>query len=371
MLLLSSTLIKAQIPFNDPSSWNLQSAANGTEEFNAPLDFITNWHNRYNFNWNGTYSYGAAEICYPDSLIETGTTLKIKLDTLAQGIKVVDIGNYGGDSVTYVYQGGVLWRKQLLYKYGYLEISAKFPTGCYSLWTTFWLWFEDCYASPPYYNEIDIIENAAEIVYDGYKVTSNTWIWTPEISDTCAYQNCVTNYEALNTAFLLSADFHKYAIEWAPDRIIWYIDDIVVRTIYDTSGLKIPQNAMTAILSAGINPSKAFLPADWTFSHTPTAPVCFDGFGHPKYFEIDYLRYYKLNVDCSDDLTNLCVPTSYSRAVKKSITTNPSCTPTFNPTTLAGSYTLRAVDHVTLNEGVVINPTSVGYFAIQTMECPQ
>lgn len=118
--------------------------------------------------------------------------------------------------------------------------------------------------------------------------------------------------------------------------------------------------------------NQAFLPADWDFpGNDPFTPVCFDGFGHPKYFEIDYLRYYKLNVDCSDDLTYLCVPTSYSRAVKKSITTNPSCTPTFNPTTLAGSYTLRAVDHVTLNEGVVINPTSVGYFAIQTMACPQ
>ncbi len=63
------------------------------------------------------------------------------------------------------------------------------------------------------------------------------------------------------------------------------------------------------------------------------------------------------------------------RKVKKTITTSASSTLNFNPSSPSASYTLRATDAVTIaaptgSNSVTINPSSTGYFAIQTMECP-
>jgi len=158
-------------------------------------------------------------------------------------------------------------------------------------------------------------------------------------------------------------------VEWTPDRIIWYIDDLPVRTVYDGTGAAIPQYAMAVILNFAIDPYQACLPANWNtplvMPHQNKLPTLF-----PQYFEIDYLRYYKLNTDCNTNLT-ICVPGNYDRKVKKTIITNNTCTPTYNPSTVAASYTLRATDYVTLDVGTDINPTGTGYFAVDVIACPQ
>ena len=176
--------------------------------------------------------------------------------------------------------------------------------------------------------------------------------------------------QEIGTGFTLSSGFHKYACEWGPDRIIWYVDDAAVRTIFDPTGASVPQYAMTVILGMGLANDLTYLPSDWTaVTSEPKEPTIW-----PQEYEIAYLRYYKLNLDCSNDFT-LCAPTNYDREVKRTITTNSSCTINFNPSTPAASYTLRATDAVTIDaptgsNSVTINPTSIGYFAIQTMECP-
>ncbi len=80
-------------------------------------------------------------------------------------------------------------------------------------------------------------------------------------------------------------------------------------------------------------------------------------------------------VECSSAST-ICTPSDYNRKVKQTITTNSACSPDYSPTTTAGSYTLRATESITIaaptgSNSVTINPTVSGYFAIQTMDCPQ
>jgi hypothetical protein len=262
-----------------------------------------------------------------------------------------------------------------VYKFGYLEIYAKYPTSYFAYWPAFWLWSGSCPPAPLSYNEIDICENAAHEAYTGTVMGTNSHLYS---SGSC---NPVTintsNFLEITGLPLLSSAFHKYAIEWAPDRMIYYFDDVAMRTVYDPTGVLIPQNAMSVILNFAVDPFAAFLPGDWNkLSVFPNYPQHFDQppVSYPAYFEIDYLRYYKLHTDCSTNLT-ICTPsTDYStRAVEKSITTGGTggCTPTFNPSTTASSWTLRATDNVLIGAGTTINPSGTGYVILETMACPQ
>jgi beta-glucanase (GH16 family) len=264
-------------------------------------------------------------------------------------------------------KGGVIQSKHVngqdVYKYGFIEIYAKLPTSYFSLWPGFWLWSASC-PTTPYYDEIDATENGAVDSYDGYKFGTNFHINVSNI-------NCqmVNTDQVLDIPTpLLSAAFHKFAVEWTPDRVIWYFDDVAVRMQYDASGTTIPQHKMAVILNFCVDPWSAFLPSDWNnisnLGHTPTSWAT-----APQYFEIDYLHYYKLTADCNTNLT-ICSPsTDYSaRAVKKTITTGGSCSPTFDT---SDEYTLRATDYVVLDAGTTINSNGSGFFAIDIMACPQ
>lgn len=382
MLLLANIFIaKGQIPIND-SGWQLQSEANGSEDFDGALDTTNRWHPRWPWQPNEKFTYsGSAEANSIYNLLSGVSTFQIMADSIDDPDDWIHVApsNFAADSldgVSYCYTGGVIWRKQIVvgsdtvdpYHFGYIEILAKFPTGYYPLWPAFWLFGgRSCdYAPPHYNNEIDIVENHPDIAFEGDMTSTNTHIDPDGCDD-------IDNYQEINTGFLLSSAFHKYACEWDPDRITWYIDDVAVRTYFDPSGATVPQNAMSVILNFALAADRAWLPGDWNNPLNPENPQPTNPTAWPDtlYFEIDYLNYYKLPIDeCSTPLNNLCTPAGYNRKIKQYITTDATCTPIFNPSTAAGSYTLRAVDYVTLNAGTVINPTNTGYFAIHTLDCP-
>jgi hypothetical protein len=362
----------AQSPADD-AGWIIQ--ANLSDEFDTTALRTYKWNNNY---WNWTTIANGAEINYPANLLFNGSTLKIKADTLAPNYfesdtnKLVYGFNSPGQGLTYAYQGGVVQSKAASYTFGYIEISAKFPSRKYSLWPAFWLFNGSCTPGSKFLNESDIAENYAEISYSGNKV-GNFY----HISDTtCNYPDAINGgVEAivLPSTDSLSGAFHKFALQWDPHRMVYYFDGIPTLSIYNTNGTGIPQNGMFLFLNFCVDPAHAFLPADWNgedvFGNPPVhgnkAPTRW-----PQYFEIEYLRYYKLTADCSTNAT-ICVPADYDRKVKQTIVTNSACTPTYNPSTAAGSYTLRATDYVLIDEGITIDPTGTGYFMIETMACPQ
>jgi beta-glucanase (GH16 family) len=75
----------------------------------------------------------------------------------------------------------------------------------------------------------------------------------------------------------LSADFHLYAIEWEPTEIRWYFDDQLVFT----SRNGVPNEPMFILISHALGGDFA----DYPDESTPL----------PAFFEIDYVRVYKLN----------------------------------------------------------------------------
>lgn len=183
-----------------------------------------------------------------------------------------------------------------------------------------------------------------------------------------------------------TSNFHKYAAQWDTTKVVYYIDDVPVRTIINSSSdinpalTPTPTHYMFVILENKVDPWHTILPSGWDLVHCyPPFTQGPTGFPTPQYFEIDYMRYYKLtagNTGCTTAPANLCSPSDYDRKVYKSITTNNTCSPNFNPSNAAGSYTLRATDYVLLDaptgtNSITINPTGTGYFAIDIVPCPQ
>ncbi len=392
LLFANLALVKAQLPLNDPA-WLLQTEAEGSEDFNQALDTNSRWYPR--FPWMTNYSQlSSADITRNTNLLRGAgdTTLIIKADSLAEGDWVfVDpapdgFAQHPHEGIHVCYTGGIIWRKQIWngsawvdpYDFGYIEISAKYPSGYWPLWPAFWMFGQISCGSPMppivYDNEIDITENWSTVSANGQQTGTNIHMGNGECDAT------IHGAVEINTGFTLSSGFHKYACEWAPDRIIWYIDDAEVRTLYDPTGVSIPQYPMTVILNFAIAANDAWLPDDWNGddvtphgNETPTG-WSLNSYGQPQNFEIAYLKYYKLEPDCSADLT--LSSTSYDRKVKKTIKTSASSTLNFNPSSPSASYTLRATDAVTIDtptgsNSVTINPSSTGYFAIQVLDCPE
>jgi beta-glucanase (GH16 family) len=367
----------AQLPFGD-SAWVLQTSL--SDEFTDSTLNTTKWNSAY---WGGTSPSisNGAEINYSSNLLFNGSTLRIKADTLNPNVKrawnTFPDYDYGDtlDSLTFAYQSGVIQARNV-FKYGYFELSAKFPSKYYPLWPAFWLLSSDCAPGTDYLGELDIAENGALTTFNANQLSS--W-W--HISDTTCIYKWALNDGGTNTVLSagdsLSGTFHKYACQWDPDKFIFYFDDVPTFSVYDTSGHNIPQHNVTLLINMCIDPRAAYLPADWS------GTALRDEFGNvihgnmtptkwPQYLESQYFRYYKLDAgDCSTVLNNLCNPSGYNRKIKKSITTDATCTPTFNPSTASGSYTLRATDFILINEGTSINPSGSGFFGIEILDCPQ
>ena len=108
--------------------------------------------------------------------------------------------------------------KKVDFKYGYLEASIKLPsTG--GAWPAFWLMpTNSVYGSWPSSGEIDIMEYQSNN-HDYYFGTAHT-----QNNHGSGITSGRLKGEGLETSF------HKYALEWTPDYIKWYFDDVLYHT---------------------------------------------------------------------------------------------------------------------------------------------
>lgn len=110
-------------------------------------------------------------------------------------------------------------------QFGYIEARIKVPYGK-GLWPAFWTFLGEGVTNGNE-AEVDIFEILGDLYgYDylddlpaSYVMTTNLHIQYP--SDDFSAIIMQTPY----------TDWHKYAIEWSPSKIIWYIDDYPVRLI--------------------------------------------------------------------------------------------------------------------------------------------
>ena len=108
----------------------------------------------------------------------------------------------------------VTTRGKAAWTYGRIEVRAKIPTGR-GMWPAIWMLGSDRSQGWPACGEIDIMENVG---------------FNPEIIHanihTKKYNHVLgTNKGNRITVARPYADFHKYAIEWFPERIDFFFDD--------------------------------------------------------------------------------------------------------------------------------------------------
>jgi beta-glucanase (GH16 family) len=106
-------------------------------------------------------------------------------------------------------------------KYGYYECRLKVPAGR-GLWPAFWLNPHD-EKWPP---EIDILE----IVDNGRDSTKNSFhfVHTGKADTATTLSTKLDQWNSYRPGFDYKDDFHTFAVEWTPDTVTHYVDEIEV-----------------------------------------------------------------------------------------------------------------------------------------------
>jgi len=244
----------------------------------------------------------------------------------------------------YNYRSGLVETKEdYNTQFGYIEARIKFPYRegkKWGVWPAFWVWHG---WNAPYSNaaEIDICEIFARnnppdrfehgiVRFYGPNPPREAWGITHVFS---------------NFSY---ADWHTYAIEWNPSRIIWYLDG---KAITSLSNHKIV-DPVRIILNLAVLKENAYLPQ--------TSP----------YFEekmyVDYVKVYQLKCDKNTVVNEISNFNTYNYAVKKSISLS-------NATTIPANsnISLRATDFIELKAGFEVQTGRELYLDVNPMpgEC--
>jgi beta-glucanase (GH16 family) len=117
-------------------------------------------------------------------------------------------------------ESGML-RSKWIGKYGYYEIRMKVPPGR-GMWPAFWLNPEDALWPP----EIDVVE----IVNNGRDTTRNSFhnVHPGHGRHAPFVSKLLDRWGSWRPDFDYKDDFHRFAVEWTPDRVRHYVDDLLV-----------------------------------------------------------------------------------------------------------------------------------------------
>jgi beta-glucanase (GH16 family) len=111
----------------------------------------------------------------------------------------------------------LLTQDQLDFEYGRIEARVQVPNGPGGLWPAFWMLGADIpEVGWPQSGEIDIMEYVSRLPYEVFGT-----IHGPGYSGGASFGNTHTF-----TQTVPSKGYMTYGVEWTPDLIIWYVDDI-------------------------------------------------------------------------------------------------------------------------------------------------
>jgi len=147
------------------------------------------------------------------------------------------------------------------FAYGYVETRAKVPAGK-GLWSAVWLMTRE----PNSVQEIDVVEVIGS---------------RPDAAHAAMHWGTLTERHQVAHDFKdedLSKEFHTYAMEWTPERIVWYVDGIAR---FETTE-HIPSEHMYVVANLAVGG-----PRSW--GGAPNDETVF-----PAQMQIDYIRVYQL-----------------------------------------------------------------------------
>lgn len=236
------------------------------------------------------------------------------------------------------YTGGIIVPGSISpFGYGYYEIEARvspvsgIQTG---IWPAFWT-HRPNYSSAPYiYDEIDIFEPGACEVIEGIHHVGSHYAINSSIP--CHSPDYDYNRSKHHGYFydLDMTGWHRYAIEWLPDRLVFYLDGEPFYRIHASEGKTLPTLQ---------NPN--------LYIDLQIQSVCSPSItnGYLGSFDINLFGYYELNLDCITVVNDIGNFNTYEYAVKKSISLGGATTIPTN-----SKITLRATDFLQLNAGFEI-----------------
>lgn len=311
------TVSYGQIPPVMDDNWKLNLSK--SDEFNDLTFDISIW-DKINPSAGIGFNWGGGQRFRPANVLVDGNNLILKAERC--------------NSV--IYSGGVQSVNHN-YSYGYYEIRAQLPgyykngTPCgYGFWPAFWTYYQNkVNGCVVIHDEIDILEPSGS-QYANANV--NVCGWHDEI-DCRTYKVGQKQYTNARPLF---SRFHKYAVEWLPDRIIFYFDDKPFYENYNQPGMV-------------MSPQYVVIDFQIDERHMP-----YDDTPWPQYMIVDYFKYYELNCDfCDDDIFIMNVHQFYNTSdVWKNITIGDG----INTISLLNdsSKTLRASNSITINNGFYV-----------------
>lgn len=167
----------------------------------------------------------------------------------------------------------LLTQDRLDFEYGRIEARVQVPDGPGGLWPAFWMLGTDIpEVGWPQSGEIDIMEYVSRLPYEVFGT-----IHGPGYQGGASYGNTLTFTDTVP-----NQGFMTYGVEWTPDLIIWYVDDVEYHTA-------VPANVA---------------PNEWVFNHPffvllnqaiggNFGGAIDDGMTFPQDTLVDYVRVYQ------------------------------------------------------------------------------
>lgn len=317
-------LVNGQIPPNLDNNWVLNTTK--SDEFNSNTLDNSKWDKLDPGNGVG-YNWGGGQYFRPVNVSVYSNNLQLKVEDISWSDKY--------------YSGGVQ-SVDHNYSYGYFEIRAKLP-GFYNnglpcgegFWPAFWTYyvFENTSTGcRDIHDEIDILEPSGKQYADA---KSNVAGWHDEHPDCNIDHVKVSGNVWFTHSQPLFDDYHKYAVEWLPDRIIFYFDD---QPFYiGQNHPKMVMEPQYVVIDLQIDGS---LPIPYLNPNTPL----------PQYMSVDYFRYYELNDSyCGQNaiILNNSQLNNFTSGVRQNITIgNGSSSISLSS---GNNKTFRATNEITIN----------------------
>jgi beta-glucanase (GH16 family) len=202
------------------------------EDFSSDLD-PTVWADCFDIRevdgctnyWNGELQW-----FHPDQQRVVDGNLVLTLD------EVPHVTTFGR---TYDYRSGmVTTRPGFALTYGYVEFEVDHPVG-QGVWPALWL-LPTSGAWPP---ELDVLEVVGHEPETAYFNVHHPWDGRSREPDGTE----LTDAPAAAVIDGLSDGFHRFGLDWRPDRLDWYVDGVLHHS--DTDASRIPDEPMYLVMT--------------------------------------------------------------------------------------------------------------------------
>ncbi len=270
LLVLFSTTCVSQ-------TWNLI----WNDEFNSNQLDSTKWiHDIGTGSQYGLYGWGNSELQYyqPSNTEVYNGTAKIIAKQEPNGI----VDSWGN---TMYYSSSKITTKGIFeFKYGKVEVRIKTIDG-QGFWPAFWMLPSG--GSWPCNGEIDIMEQWGS---DG---PTNTTTGAAHVG-ICPGSSFYQSFSNVLSSGSYADNFHIYSIQWQPDYIAWYVDNV---QFFQVTPSSYPSN-----YTWPFNSNDWYLMINLAITSSgPNSNTVF-----PSQIEIDYVRVYEQNgiLGCTDSTAN-------------------------------------------------------------------